>query len=161
MGHEIERKFLVKDDSWRRCCHKGKRYRQGYLSSDSKRVVRVRIEEERGVLTIKGPATDTVRSEFEYEIPVSDASTLLAELSIPPVIEKTRYSLAIDGLTWEVDEFKGENSGLIIAEVELDHPDQVITLPAWVGREVTGEVRFYNTSLIRYPYNRWSREERQ
>ncbi len=161
MGYEIERKFLVNNDSWRNLCHRGEHYSQGYLSSDSKRVVRVRIQEQRGILTIKGPAIDNICSEFEYEIPVADAVTLLTELCIPPIIEKTRYAVTIDNLLWEIDEFTGDNSGLIIAEVELDNPDQEISLPAWVGREVTGETRFYNSNLGRYPYNRWSREERR
>ncbi len=161
MGYEIERKFLVTNDSWRNLCRKKERYRQGYLSSDPARVVRIRVVGERGIITIKGPAINNIRSEFEYEIPVDDAVVLLTNLCIPPIIEKTRYSVAIDNLLWEIDEFAGENSGLIIAEVELDHPEQKINLPAWIGREVTGETRFYNSNLSRYPYNSWSSKERQ
>jgi CYTH domain-containing protein len=155
MATEIERKFLVKDDSWREQAV-GSHYRQGYLSTDPDRTVRARVAAGKGYLTIKGRTMDAARAEYEYVIPVQDAEALLDELCKPPLIEKTRYRIDYQGLVWEVDEFEGENAGLVIAEVELASADQVIALPAWVGEEVTADPRYYNANLITNPYSRWS-----
>lgn len=154
MGQEIERKFLVKADLWQPP-NSGSPIRQGYLPVQEKRTVRVRIAGDRAYLTLKGPAQGLVRSEFEYEIPVADAEAILAQLCSGPLVEKTRYRLPHGGLTWEVDEFFGDNAGLLMAEVELIRPDQPVELPAWIGQEVTDDPRYYNASLSRYPYKEW------
>jgi adenylate cyclase len=154
MGIEIERKFLVRDDAWRRCAA-GKDYRQGYLTVDPERTVRVRIAGEKGFLTIKGKTEGLARSEFEYPIPLAEAAFLLDQLCLRPLIEKIRYNVTFGGRTWEIDEFGGDNEGLILAEVELDSCDQSVDLPPWVGEEVTGDRRYYNASLIQNPYKGW------
>ncbi len=154
MGQEIERKFLVKGDAWRKSAS-GIRYRQGYLSTAKKRTVRVRVAGESAWLTVKGENQGAVRSEFEYEIPLIDAEQLLDELCKRPLIEKIRYHIPAGQLTWEVDEFFGENAGLIVAEVELYSPEQEIDLPSWVGEEVTEDPRYYNANLIKNPFKDW------
>ena len=155
MPQEIERKYLVKGEDWR-VPGTGVPYRQGYLSTAPERTVRVRLIRDKGYLTIKGISVGASRAEYEYEIPAGEASEMLDNLCERPLIEKTRYRLEHHGLTWEVDEFDGDNAGLIVAEVELDDEDQAITLPDWVGKEVTGERRYYNASLIAEPYSGWS-----
>jgi CYTH domain-containing protein len=155
MPHEIERKYLVKGEDWR-VPGTGIPYRQGYLSTLPERTVRVRLIRDKGYLTVKGISVGARRAEYEYEIPAGEASEMLDNLCERPLIEKTRYRLEHHGLTWEVDEFDGDNAGLIVAEVELDDEDQAITLPDWVGKEVTGERRYYNASLIAEPYTGWS-----
>jgi CYTH domain-containing protein len=154
MGTEIERKFLVTGDGWRAGA-RGEQYRQGYLSTSPGRTVRVRVAGERAYLTIKGARAGLRRAEFEYEIPPDDAEALLAELCEGPIIDKVRYRVAHGGLTWEVDEFAGENAGLIVAEVELLTEDQAIALPAWVGQEVSEDYRYTNAYLSQHPYRRW------
>lgn len=154
MGVEIERKFLVRDDGWRPGAA-GTPFRQGYLSTDPERTVRVRLEGERGVLTIKGPTRGLVRAEFEYPIPSREAAELLDSLCLRPLIEKTRYRLDYAGTCWEIDEFFGENAGLVLAEVELDRPDQALELPPWVGAEVSHDPRYFNAGLVRRPYRSW------
>lgn len=154
MATEIERKFLVSDDSWRGL-GSGSRFRQGYLSTQPERTVRVRTAAGKGYLTIKGKTVDASRSEYEYEIPLADAEAMLDALCERPLIEKTRYRIDYQGLVWEVDEFEGENAGLVIAEVELASADQAVPLPAWVGEEVTTDPRFYNANLIANPFSRW------
>ena len=154
MAKEIERKFLVKSDSWRGQ-EAGKRYRQGYLSTAKERTVRVRTAGDKGYLTIKGISVGASRSEYEYEIPVADANEMLDRLCERPLIEKTRYRVPHDGLVWEIDEFEGENSGLIVAEVELKDEHQSVTLPDWVGQEVTGDPRYFNANLVAKPFSKW------
>ena len=154
MGIEIERKFLVKDESWRAFA-RGKKYCQGYLSSNKERTVRIRTTGNRGYLTIKGIANGAVRVEYEYEIPVDEAWAMLDALCEKPLIEKSRYKIEHRGLLWEVDEFYGENQGLIIAEVELDFKDQKFEKPEWIGDEVTGDSKYFNSNLIHHPYNQW------
>jgi adenylate cyclase len=154
MATEIERKFLVKDDGWRGL-GPGSRYRQGYLSTDPGRTVRARVAAGKGFLTIKGKTVNAARAEYEYVIPVEDAEAILDELCERPLIEKTRYRIDYQGLVWEVDEFEGENAGLVIAEVELASADQAVALPAWVGEEVTADPRYYNANLIANPFSRW------
>lgn len=156
MALEIERKFLIKDDSWR-AGSRGLRYVQGYISSRPERTVRVRLVGERGFLTVKGKTRGTARSEFEYEIPAVDAEQMLFELCEKPLIEKTRYEIEHGGMTWEVDEFLGENEGLIIAELELEREDQAIGKPDWVGQEVTGDPKYFNSSLVKAPFRSWGR----
>jgi len=153
MGKEIERKFLVKGFTWREV--KGAMIRQGYLNSAKERNVRVRIIEDKAYLTIKGIAVGASRLEFEYEVPHKDAAELL-EICEKPLIEKRRYRVLEGGFIWEVDEFFGENEGLFVAEVELESEDQTFHKPDWVGEEVTGDTRYFNSNLIRNPYTNWS-----
>jgi adenylate cyclase len=154
MGVEIERKFLLAGDGWRGL-GQPTLMRQGYLCSDPERTVRVRIEGERAVITIKSKATGASRGEWEYEIPVPDAAELLAGLCEQPLVEKTRHRIAHAGHVWEVDEFMGGNAGLVVAEIELAAEDEAFDRPDWIGAEVTGDKRYYNSSLIRLPYSQW------
>lgn len=156
MAQEIERKFLLRDDRWRGGAP-GAEIRQGYLQADAERTVRVRIAGSRAFLTVKGPIKGVSRLEFEYAVPVSEARQML-ELCRRPLIEKTRYRIEHAGMVWEVDEFHGENAGLVLAEIELSAENQTFEKPAWVGTEVTGDFRYYNSSLMREPYSRWKRE---
>ena len=154
MPKEIERKFLVTGDGWRGKSL-GKRYRQGYLSTVKERTVRVRTVDDKGFITVKGLSVGASRSEYEYEIPAGDANEMLDRLCERPLIEKTRYRIPGAGVVWEVDEFQGENRGLIVAEVELESEDQQVSLPDWIGREVTDDPRYYNANLVAHPYSRW------
>jgi adenylate cyclase len=154
MGKEIERKFLVSSDSWAEGAA-GTPIRQGYLSSQPERTVRVRLAGGKATLTIKGLSRGATRDEYEYEIPKSDADLMLDQLCERPILEKTRYRVPFRGLTWEVDVFGGDNEGLVVAEVELGSEDQAVELPPWVGREVTGEPRYSNSNLVRKPFKSW------
>jgi adenylate cyclase len=154
MGIEIERKFLLTGDSWRAAAQ-GRSFRQGYLARQYGRTVRIRTCNNTGFLTIKGPSIGFARQEFEYQIPIEDANILLEAFCEQPILEKMRYYLKYDGFTWEIDEFLGENQGLIIAEIELDSEDQPFSKPDWLGLEVTGDSRYYNSSLVRHPFKNW------
>lgn len=154
MGREIERKYLLEGTAWKEGAT-GTFYRQGYLSTVKERTVRVRTIDDRGFLTVKGISEGVSRLEFEYEIPVADATQMLDELCPRPLIEKARFKIAYGGLVWEVDEFFGENEGLIVAEVELDAEDQEIPLPDWVGEEVSDDPRYFNSNLSVTPYSQW------
>jgi len=154
MGIEIERKFLLRDERWRPSSE-GVLYRQGYLSVIAERSVRIRIAGGRAWLTVKGESKGMTRHEFEYEIPRQDAIHMLDHLCLKPLIEKKRYRIEVEGLCWEIDEFFGENAGLMLAEVELDHPDQKISLPGWIGEEVTDDPRYYNVALVKKPFSTW------
>jgi len=154
MGIEIERKFLLAGDAWRGL-GQATPMRQGYLCSDPERTVRVRIEGEGAVITIKSKASGASRGEWEYPIPVADAAELLDRLCEQPLVEKTRHRIAHAGHVWEVDEFAGDNAGLVVAEIELGAEDEAFEKPDWIGREVTGDKRYYNSSLIRLPYSQW------
>ena len=156
MAKEIERKFLVIGEEWKRKTS-GVSYRQGYLSTVKERTVRVRTVGDKGFLTIKGVTVGVSRSEFEYPIPTADAKAMLDDLCERPLIEKTRYKVQHGGLTWEIDEFFGENRGLIVAEVELKDEQQTFDLPSWVGKEVSGDPRYFNSNLIKTPYTQWKR----
>ena len=153
MGREIERKFLVIGESWKKP-GAGVLYRQGYLSTHKERVVRVRTMGDKAALTIKGVTVGASRLEFEYEITLDDAGQLL-DLCEKPLIEKTRYRIEHAGLVWEVDEFHGVNEGLVVAECELEAEDQEIEKPDWVGDEVTGDPRYYNANLVARPFTIW------
>lgn len=154
MSIEIERKFLVKNDDWREQ-GEGELYRQGYLSTDIERTVRIRTIGKKGYLTVKGITQDSRRDEFEYAIPLEEANWMLDNLCKRPLIEKTRYKIKDKDLIWEVDEFWGENEGLIIAEVELISTDQSISIPDWIGRDVTENHAYYNANLVTNPYSKW------
>ena len=149
MAIEIERKFLVTGEGWRRLATKSTQIRQGYLSSNAKATVRVRSKDDRDALiTLKGAVRGMTRAEYEYEIPIFDARELLV-MAEPHVIEKVRHLVPFGGLVWEVDEFAGRHEGLVIAEVELESEGQTVELPEWIGREVTEDDRYYNASLSR------------
>jgi adenylate cyclase len=155
---EIERKFLVAGDAWHARADRGRRLRQAYLAETDRAVVRIRVEDEsRAVLTIKSAGPGLSRQEFEYEIPVEDAEALMA-LRHGSVLDKTRFHVSHEGRRWEVDVYGGENQGLVIAEVELESEHSAVQLPSWLGREVTGEPRYYAARLSREPYRSWSGE---
>lgn len=156
MGKEIEKKFLIVNDEWRKLAE-GAPYCQGYLNSEKGRTVRVRTIKNRGILTIKGPNVDGVRLEYEYDIPIKDAQEMLERLCHKPLIEKTRYKIDYAGFIWEVDEFKGENQGLLFAEIELETYGQEFTKPSWIGKEVTDDARYYNANLVTNPYSNWKK----
>ncbi len=154
MGVEIERKFLVQGSAWK-TLGEPVFFRQGYLSSQKERTVRVRIEGERAVITIKGKSVGATRGEWEYPIPVADAAELLDGLCEQPLIEKYRRKIAVGAHVWEVDEFLGANAGLVVAEIELGAEDEVFDQPDWVSDEVTDDARYYNSNLIRHPFSNW------
>lgn len=152
MATEIERKFLVTGTQWRQA--PGVRICQGYLNRDKERTVRVRIAGDNAWLTIKGVSRGAARLEFEYAIPLTEAEQLLA-LCDGPAIQKIRHTLQYKGFTWEVDEFLEENAGLVVAEIELQAEDQPFDRPAWLGREVTHDPRYFNANLAAHPYRDW------
>jgi len=156
MGIEIERKFLVTGDAWKSV--EPIPLRQGYLNTDKSRTVRVRTAGSIAFLTIKGLTTNVSRAEFEYPIPLEDAEGLLL-LCSDSIIEKQRYTLPIGDLVWEVDEFSGANQGLVIAEVELEFETQKVSLPDWIGVEVSNDLRYYNSSLAKAPFSGWRNEK--
>lgn len=155
MGREIERKFLVTGDGWRKGA-KRSRLSQGYLYAGKDKSVRVRLEDGRGTVTIKGPTRGSGRAEYEYAIPVRDARELLRDLCEKPLIEKTRCRVRNAGLVWEIDEFAGDNQGLVVAEVELRRAGQRVALPPWAGKEVTRDPRYLNANLFKFPYKKWT-----
>ena len=154
MGVEIERKFLVQGDAWK-ALGEPVFFRQGYLSSQKERTVRVRIEGDRAVITIKGRSVGATRGEWEYPIPVQDAAELLDGLCEQPLIEKYRRKITNGAHVWEVDEFLGANAGLVVAEIELRAEDEAFDKPEWVADEVTDDARYYNSNLIRHPFSNW------
>lgn len=154
MPEEIERKFLVKGDSWRKLAQP-ELFRQGYLAASGNCLVRLRTEGNRGVLTIKGKRRGIAGSEFEYEIPLADCEAMLSSLALPGIIEKRRYRIFFEGDEWVIDEFLGENSGLIVAEIELSSETQSFAKPDWVGEEVSLDSRYTNYSLSQLPFSRW------
>ncbi len=158
MAIEIERKFLLANDKWRQPVNGvlpvGVLYIQGYLSRDKNRTVRVRVAGTKGFITIKGKTTGISKPEFEYEIPLDDASKML-NLCDGQLIKKFRYLIEHKGTTWEVDEFLGDNDGLIVAEVELKSEDQKFSKPNWLGSEVSSDSRYSNSNLSITPYKKW------
>jgi CYTH domain-containing protein len=158
VAREIERKFLVRGDGWRPGAQ-GVVYRQGYLGAGENAVctVRVRVAGESAWLTIKGRSSGGARDEYEYPVPVADAEEMLDRLCPGGRVEKIRHRVPYAGRLWEVDEFIGENAPLVVAEVELDSIDAEVSLPLWVGREVTEDPRYTNAALARQPYSRWVR----
>lgn len=155
MGSEIERKFLVDHEKWSRVRKpKGIHYRQGYLANDSKRTIRVRIAGKQGYITFKGETKGITRKEFEYKIPRDDGMELL-EIFSAPGTEKIRYRVRFSGKLWEVDEFLGDNAGLIIAEIELTDEKEDFKKPGWVTREVSDQKKYYNSNLAIKPYKKW------
>jgi CYTH domain-containing protein len=158
MAQEIERKFLLKNDAWRALAQ-GTLYRQGYLNSAKERTVRIRTIGNKAFLTIKGMNVGATRSEFEYPIPLADCNAMLDALAEKPLIEKKRYRIRHGQLTWEIDEFFGDNQGLVVAEVELQNEDQVFDRPDWIGEEVTTDPRYFNSNLVKHPYAKWGTKQ--
>ena len=157
MAKEIERKFLVAHQAWRESVNTIHVYRQGYLSYDSERTVRVRATEVTGYLTIKGITEGLTRDEFEYEIPLADALALL-QLCERPAIEKKRYIVPNGAHDWEVDVFEGVNEGLVVAEIELGSEDEAFDKPNWLGNEVSGDRKYSNSALSLHPFKDWSND---
>ena len=156
MGKEIERKFLVKGSYFKKMCI-GHLYKQGYLNSNPDRTVRLRLVGNKGFLTIKSKRNGITREEFEYEIPYTDAEEILHSICEKPFIEKTRYLYKYNGHIWEIDEFHGENEGLVIAEIELENENDNFSIPEWIGEEVTHEYKYTNSSLVTNPYKNWDK----
>lgn len=154
MGVEIERKFLVVGDAWR-ALGQPTLLRQGYLSLDPERTVRVRIEGAGATLTIKSKSRGATRGEWEYPIPMQEAAELLDTLCHQPLVEKVRHRVEAGPHTWEVDEFLGANAGLVVAEIELRSEGDRFDKPEWIGLEVTDDKRYFNSNLIRHPYSAW------
>jgi len=167
MGVEIERKFLLAGDGWRARIERTERMAQGYLigaqalrDGTAKASVRARVAGDRAWLNIKSAQLGIARAEFEYDVPVADAEAMLASLC-DGMLAKRRHHVTVDGVLFEIDEFEGDNAGLIVAEVELPAEDAPFPRPDWLGREVSALARYYNVNLIAYPYARWTREERE
>ena len=167
MGIEIERKVLVTGDAWRSAAHKVVPMAQGYLNGlamvedgSQKASVRVRIEGETAYLNLKSRERGHTRQEFNYAIPVDEARSLLA-LCVGGMIDKRRHYVDHEGHLWEVDEFLGDNAGLVVAEIELQHADEAFALPGWAGRQVTDALRYYNLALASHPYSQWTEDERK
>jgi adenylate cyclase len=152
MGIEIERKFLVVGDDWRQA--PAVPYAQGYLNRDKQRTVRVRVVQDKAWLTVKGASHGATRAEFEYAIPVAEAEQLLA-LCEGPLVRKLRRVVEHAGATWEIDEFQGDNAGLVVAEIELASEDQAFEAPPWLGTEVTHDARYFNSNLAAAPFSTW------
>ncbi|VAW49936.1 hypothetical protein MNBD_GAMMA04-1000 [hydrothermal vent metagenome] len=164
MAREIERKFLVKNDDWKALAHQKTHFAQGYLNDifegGTKSSIRVRIEGNKANMNIKSLEIGISRDEYEYEIPLEEGQKILATLAVGPVIEKYRYLVHVGKHTWEIDEFLGDNLGLIVAEVELASEQEQIEMPSWAATEVTNISRYYNVSLGVHPFKAWSLEER-
>ncbi len=165
MAREIERKFLVKNDDWKALAHQKTHFAQGYLNDifkgGAKSSIRVRIEGCKANMNIKSLEIGLSRDEYEYDIPLEEGQKILATLAVGPVIEKYRYLVKVGQHIWEVDEFLGENLGLIVAEVELASEEECIEMPSWAGQEVTNVTRYYNVSLSEHPFICWSLDERK
>lgn len=162
MSIEIERKFLVCNDSWKNNIQKRMLFRQGYMRNENHATIRIRIADDKAFLTLKAPRDESglERLEFEYSIPVDDANKILDSICEKPIIEKYRnYVPAGNGLVWEIDEFLGDNAGLTVAELELPEKDTPFTRPDWLGEEVTGDPRYFNAMLTKKPYNKWMETE--
>ena len=155
MGTEIERKFLLQNEAWRGEVIRSVRFVQGYLGGNDNCSIRVRITDEQANINIKGARLGIERQEFEYRIPEQDAELILRDLANKPYIDKTRHYVERASHVWEIDEFEGDNAGLIVAEIELTHPDEAFDQPAWLGPEVSDEPRYYNVNLVKTPYSKW------
>ncbi|MBT3812564.1 MAG: CYTH domain-containing protein [Gammaproteobacteria bacterium] len=155
MAIEIERKFLLANENWRDLVSKSIYYRQGYLNSDKHSSVRIRVSDDTAKINIKSATIGAQRQEYEYDIPADDAHELLNTLCHKPLVEKTRHIVVNKQHIWEIDEFAGENSGLIVAEIELSHVKEAFEKLDWVGEEVTEDVRYYNNQLAKQPYTSW------
>ena len=155
MGIEIERKFLIINDAWRKDADNGIHMTQAYMGSNEKSSIRIRINGESANLNIKSKTLGIQRSEYEYPIPVEEAKEMLESLCVKPYIEKTRFHVLHESHQWEIDVFAGDNEGLIVAELELQSIDESFTLPGWVGDDVSDDPRYYNICLVSHPYKDW------
>ena len=155
MAIEIEHKFLLLNDDWRELVVKSVIFRQGYLNSLPTSSIRIRVSDKTAWLNIKSTTIGNQRNEYEYEIPLIDANEIIELLCSKPVIEKTRHYVTIDEHTWEIDEFHGDNQGLIVAEIEIETVTTKFTPPSWIGDEVTQDLRYYNNNLAHTPYSKW------
>ncbi|MDY0212618.1 MAG: CYTH domain-containing protein [Desulfuromonadaceae bacterium] len=160
MGIEIERKFLLKTDSWRDCAQSRSRIIQGYISVNPAATVRVRLTASGAFLTLKGKRRNYSATEFEYPVPAQDAATMLEQMSLHPPIDKWRYLVSYADNLWEIDEFTGPNAGLIIAEIELKSVTAEFEHPPWLGEEVSDDPRYFNASLVQQPYSTWDSQVR-
>jgi adenylate cyclase len=159
MAIEIEHKFLLANDGWRKHIIRSVKYRQGYLNSQATSSIRIRISDEHAWLNIKSATIGTHRHEYEYEIPQPDANEIINSLCRKPIIEKTRHIVIDEGNTWEIDEFEGVNRGLIVAEIELTEIGMTFSKPYWIGKEITHDLRYYNNNLTSHPYQEWHENE--
>ncbi len=155
MALEIEHKFLLSNEDWRQHVSHSVHFKQGYLTSTKKNSVRVRISDKHAWLNIKSAVAGSHRQEYEYEIPLTEANEILETLCHKPLIEKTRHYVFHDKHTWEIDEFMGDNAGLIVAEIELTKLNETFTKPTWIGQDVTLDLRYYNNNLCKKPYKEW------
>ncbi len=155
MGQEIERKFLI-DIGKLGVLENGQSIKQGYVPTNNKTAVRVRVKGSEAFITLKGEIKGTTRSEFEYPIPVEDALAIMNELCSGPTIDKTRYVVKSAGHAWEIDIFHGDNEGLIVAEVELEDENEIVEIPDWVTKEITGDMKYYNSNLLDHPFSKWN-----
>lgn len=163
MAREIERKFLLINDSWKASAYQQTDFAQGYLTplqGNAKSSVRIRIEGSAANINIKSLEIGLSRDEYEYPIDLADAEKMLVTLAVGPVIKKTRYLVKHGKHVWEIDEFYGDNAGLVVAEVEMQAENENVLMPSWAGKEVTEEARYYNISLSEYPYQNWSEDEK-
>ena len=154
MGIEIERKFLITNNGWK----KGAKYstcRQGYIFAEKKGVVRIRVIDQIGFVTIKSAPVGLTRQEYEYEIPLADANAMLEDLCDKYIVEKKRYKIKFGNHVWEIDEFTGHNEGLVLAEIELSNENETFKPPPWIGEEVSLDPKYHNSNLSKYPFNQW------
>lgn len=157
MGIEIERKFLLLDERWRDAVERSEHMHQGYLAGNAECSVRIRVSGADARINIKSATLGIRRTEFEYPVPLADALVMLRDLCGARTLEKTRHHLRHGGHEWEIDEFAGANAGLVVAELELASDDQVYEAPPWLGAEVSGDPRYYNSLLVEHPYSRWEK----
>ncbi|VAW69451.1 hypothetical protein MNBD_GAMMA10-1057 [hydrothermal vent metagenome] len=155
MPVEIERKFLLANDDWREQVVRSHRIRQGYLGKMDKASVRIRVQGEKANINVKSAELGMRRMEYEYEIPLPEAEQMLEQLCEHPQVDKTRYIVEVGQHTWEIDEFYGDNEGLMVAEIELDREDEKFEKPVWAGKEVTEDPRYYNVNLVCHPFRQW------
>lgn len=155
MAYEIERKFLLRSDDWRSQVHKTLNIKQAYFCNTDKASLRVRVTDNSAYLSSKTMTLDIRRHEFEYEIPLHDAEFMIEYMCAGSALIKRRHLVIVDEHTWEIDEFQGDNDGLVVAEVELHHEQEAFSIPAWLGEEVSSDVRFFNMSLVNNPYKNW------
>ncbi len=158
MGVEIERKFLLLSDDWKAQVEKSYQMQQGYLSHDAQSSVRVRICDDHADINIKSTRDGIYRLEYEYAIPMNDAQELLTQVAHRPLVKKTRHIIHVANHCWEIDEFDGDNAGLIVAEIELSHVDEVFEHPSWLGEEISTDARYYNSNLSKLPYRFWKQD---
>ncbi len=155
MGIEIEKKFLLKNDDWKKESDEGEQFRQGYMSGSNRSSIRIRVAGDRANINIKSATLGVTRKEYEYEIPVEDANEMLDSMCERPFIEKRRHFVQRGPHIWEIDVFEGDNEGLVVAEIELSDPDEPFDIPSWIGEEVSEDPKYYNVCLVNHPYKDW------